>query len=472
VFNIEQQAVAVNLAGRQRMLSQRMVKALLQIRISKQAGNDISEELSELKLAFELFDNTLQGFDIGHMTRSGADEEIFLTNAKGENARATISQAIVLWHPLRNYIQQILAENTHLSDETLLPAIRYAAENNLPMLELMNDLTTILEQQTQEEAAKIRIFQGAAFLLALANFFCAFIMYSRRLKAIGLRHNLLDDIINKIPASVLILNESNVILKANHSAEYMFGYEQDGMNSIHVDRLITDQLDNPNARRRDGSTFAAQYEYNSTIMNGQEFRLLTVFDISQHRIKEEVLTSLAYHDLLTRLPNRLLFENRLQLEISHSQRRNLMLAVLFIDLDNFKPVNDTHGHDIGDLLLQDVAMRLKHCLRESDTISRHGGDEFVIIAADIGNLESCERIAKNVMSQLTNPFAIRDLNLHIGCSIGISIFPANGIEPQTLINQADKAMYQAKRAGRNTYRFHSTSSTILQDAPEDSSKGE
>jgi len=451
---IEQQAIGINLAGRQRMLSQRMVKVLLQIDNARNANLDATARLDELRVTFDLFDNTLQGFDTGHPTRGGANEELFLPAVTGEGARLAVDEATRLWAPYREHIRKVLTAGRPVSAEVLLPALRQAEESNLQLLNLMNRLTTELEIKTKKEASQIRLYQATAFALALANFFWAFVMYMRRIRAFSQSHNLLDDTINKISASVLVLNSHDRVLKANETAEKMFSYGKGELVGKQIDELLQGKDDNLVGQRRDGSTFLAMHERNAAVLDQQELFIVTVLDVTQQRMTEEHLSSLAYHDLLTRLPNRLLFDDRLRLEITHSQRRNLMLAVLFIDLDRFKPVNDTYGHDIGDLLLQDVAVRLRRCLRESDTVSRRGGDEFTIIATDIGTAGHCEKIAQVVLSQIERPFHIQNLELHIGCSIGISIFPTDGDDAHLLVSRADEAMYQAKQAGRGTYRFY------------------
>lgn len=191
------------------------------------------------------------------------------------------------------------------------------------------------------------------------------------------------------------------------------------------------------------------------MMDGQVLYIDTVIDITRQRMTEERLTSLAYHDLLTGLPNRLLFDDRLHLELAHAQRSGLALGVLFIDLDNFKPVNDTHGHNVGDLLLQEITARLKRCLREGDTVSRRGGDEFTVILSEIGSRSNCEKIVQVILFQLEKPIQIGHEVISVGASIGISMSPQDGKDGPQLVARADEAMYRAKQAGGNTYRFYS-----------------
>lgn len=454
-WKIEQQAVAINLAGRQRMLSQRMTKSLLQIENALLDSRSPATSLAELELTFDLFDNTLKGFASGHKTRGGTNEELFLEPVRGPNPRKIIDEAVMVWAPYRDLVQAVINGGPTGLQQTLPAAVLAAKQNNLVLLGLMNSLTTELELLTQDEAKSIRIYQGSAFILALLNFFWAVWLYRRRLHNFNRSHNLLDDIINKVSASVLVLDEAGIVIKANQAAESMFGHDKDGLTGLRAGALVTGEVSDRYGHRKDGSRFPAWTESKEAVLDERMLFILTVLDITTQRVTEEHLSGLAYHDLLTRLPNRLLFDDRLRMGISHAQRHSLMLAVMFIDLDHFKPVNDIHGHDVGDLLLQDVAVRLKLCLRESDTVARRGGDEFTIIVSDIGNLQHCEKMAEVILSQLTRPFHIRDIELRIGASIGISIFPTDGSDPQQLVSHADEAMYRAKQAGRGTFRFYS-----------------
>lgn len=457
-WKIEQQAIAINLAGRQRMLSQRMVKSLLQIEDARRNHENPAVSLAELKLTFDLFDNTLQGFARGGKTRGGANEEMFLEAVKGERAIKLVDRAIAVWLPYRSQVQTVLDNGVAGIDKTLPAAIISAKRNNLELLKLMNELTTELEHLTQVEAKRIRLYQGAAFVIALFNFFLAVWLNRRRIRTFNRSRDLLDDIINKVSASVLVQDETGAVIKANRTAEKMFGYDKDGLTGLHLDDLVKGEEDNQLGQRKDGTTFLTLMERHETALGERSLFIVTVLDITAQRMTEEHLSSLAYHDLLTKLPNRLLFDDRLRQGIVQAQRRELMLAVIFIDLDHFKPVNDTYGHEIGDLLLQDVAVRLKRCLRESDTVSRRGGDEFTVIATDIGNHQHCEKIAEVILSQLTRPFHIENLEIKIGASIGVSLFPNDGDDATLLVGRADEAMYQAKQAGRGAFRFYSETS--------------
>ena len=179
-------------------------------------------------------------------------------------------------------------------------------------------------------------------------------------------------------------------------------------------------------------------------------------DITERKIAEETITFQAYHDLLTGLPNRALLRDRLSLAISHAKRENEMLAVMFLDLDRFKNINDSLGHMIGDELLQQVSNRLKECLREGDTLSRFGGDEFTLLLPKINNHKgNVSKIAKKITQVLREAFFVDGNELYVSASIGMSLYPQDGTTMDSLIKNADIAMYHVKGQGKNGYEFYS-----------------
>ena len=178
-------------------------------------------------------------------------------------------------------------------------------------------------------------------------------------------------------------------------------------------------------------------------------------DINASKEVADRLAYLAYHDPLTNLPNRLAFESQLAQSLRICARENEQLALMLIDLDNFKNINDTLGHPIGDKLLQNVAVRLGEAVRSSDLVARLGGDEFVVVLADIDSPLSAARVASKIQQQLADSYRIDDQALYATPSIGISLYPVDGTDPSTLLSNADRAMYHAKGAGRNNYQFYS-----------------
>jgi len=178
-------------------------------------------------------------------------------------------------------------------------------------------------------------------------------------------------------------------------------------------------------------------------------------EIEERRRSEAHITFLAHHDSLTNLPNRRLFSDHVDHAIRQAQRYEKQLAVLLIDLDRFKTINDTKGHDAGDQLLQEIAVRLRHCLREGDIVARLGGDEFVILLEEIQSPAVVAHVAQKILSVTRWPFIIQDQEFYVTASIGISLYPHNGADEQALLKTADLAMYRSKEAGKNRYHFYS-----------------
>ncbi|AGG89561.1 sensor domain-containing protein [Rhodanobacter denitrificans] len=168
------------------------------------------------------------------------------------------------------------------------------------------------------------------------------------------------------------------------------------------------------------------------------------------------LQYLAQHDQLTSLPNRGLFHDRLRTALARTRRDRQQLAVLYLDLDRFKPVNDHHGHDVGDLLLREVAARIRHCVRESDTVGRIGGDEFVVLLNDAGHADHAVAVAAKIGAALRQPFELAGGRLQVSASIGIALYPAHGEDARQLLRRADDAMYDAKRQGGDQARISGT----------------
>ena len=209
-------------------------------------------------------------------------------------------------------------------------------------------------------------------------------------------------------------------------------------------------------RRKDGTTYTEEMTITPVTQSGADAKTQFVAikqDITERKAAEKRVQFLAYYDALTGLPNRSLLQDRLAGAIASARRRNEKVALLFLDLDRFKNVNDSLGHTAGDLLLQEVAERLRRFGREQDTVARLGGDEFLIILNSVKDISDAAVAADRLVKSLTAGFVIQDHPLTISCSLGISIFPEHGADGETLIKNADAAMYCAKEKGRNNFQF-------------------
>ncbi|HXG57881.1 MAG TPA: EAL domain-containing protein [Thermoanaerobaculia bacterium] len=206
-------------------------------------------------------------------------------------------------------------------------------------------------------------------------------------------------------------------------------------------------------RRADGSELWVLQNLALVGTGETAFIHATLVDISDRKRAEEQIEFHAYHDVLTHLPNRRLFTDRLAQSLTRARRSGKMLAVMFIDLDHFKTINDTLGHTAGDELLLEMSQRLRKCVREDDTVARLGGDEFTIILAELQRPENAAQIAQKVLEAVQVPMTIAGVPIEVSASIGIAIYPDDGSEAETLLRNADSAMYRAKESGRNNYQL-------------------
>jgi diguanylate cyclase (GGDEF)-like protein/PAS domain S-box-containing protein len=212
-------------------------------------------------------------------------------------------------------------------------------------------------------------------------------------------------------------------------------------------------------RRKNGEAFL-EWQSITAISDpdGSPMRYVAVFnDVTELRKKDDRIKHQAYHDALTGLPNRQLLQDRLDHAIDVASRERRHMALLFLDLDRFKMINDSLGHDVGDLLLQAVAERLRKVIRRSDTLARLGGDEFVLVLADFASTTEVAHVAEKVIHELVQPLSLAGHQVHVTTSVGIALFPDDGTDAKSLMKNADTAMYQAKASGRNAFRFFDAS---------------
>ncbi|WAR46372.1 EAL domain-containing protein [Methylomonas rapida] len=250
-----------------------------------------------------------------------------------------------------------------------------------------------------------------------------------------------------------VVGKNHNILKSNHQDQSFY---QNMWAAINSAGYWKGELWN---RRKNGELFAELLTIN-TIFNpdGTPYRRVALFsDITQKKQSEELIWTHANFDPLTNLPNRRMFHDRLRQEVKKAHRCGLPMALIFLDLDRFKEVNDTLGHDMGDLLLQDAAQRLTKCVRETDTVARLGGDEFTLILNELTDIGDVERIVQNLLLKLAEPFQLKDKLAYVSASIGITFYPRDGNDIETLIKNADQAMYAAKHQGRNRYSYFTPS---------------
>ena len=223
-----------------------------------------------------------------------------------------------------------------------------------------------------------------------------------------------------------------------------FFENSDNQTSLHYDEI--------RLLRNDGTSFPADFRSTPIVQGNQLAGAVLVFqDITERQQAAELIRFMANHDSLTSLPNRNYFRKRLPQAISLTKRYGRQLFLLFIDLDRFKPINDTYGHGVGDMVLVEVARRLTSMLRASDSVCRLGGDEFVILLESTDTFEGAEKVAGKTIDLLNEPIEVDDHICYIGASVGISVFPNDSQDAETMLRHGDIAMYQAKKKGRNCW---------------------
>ncbi len=276
------------------------------------------------------------------------------------------------------------------------------------------------------------------------------------------------------PAAIFIY-QGKQFLYANEATAAITGYPRDEFLALPSFWEILHPEDRDEVRRRglarqQGESVPNRYEIRIVRKDGEERWLDysaglveyggrpavmgTAFDITERKHAEAQIARLAYHDTLTGLPNRLLFNDRLEQAILQAQRRTWRLGVLFLDLDRFKVINDSLGHGVGDRLLQALARRIASTLRTEDTVARLGGDEFTLLLPNVGRVEDVTRVAEKLLEAVRRPVRIDSSELFVSASIGISLFPDDGSDPDTLVKNADTAMYRAKELGRDNYQLY------------------
>jgi len=290
--------------------------------------------------------------------------------------------------------------------------------------------------------------------------------------------NQLQSIIRNVMDGIITINEAGEIQGFNPAAEQIFGYSQQDVLGKNVKMLMPEPDRSKHdgyinrylstgqgkilgvrgreviAVRRGGEKFPMELSASEMILGGHRYFIGIVRDITERKLVEEKLAYFAHHDYLTGLPNRILFLNRLEHATLLARRNKYKVAVLFLDLDGFKKVNDTLGHDAGDQLLREVATRLKEAIRASDMVARVGGDEFTFILINIGSYENASLMANKIIAALSKPFELKGQPCHVGGSIGISIYPDDAQDIEVLIRQADEAMYAVKQSGKNSHKFY------------------
>lgn len=292
----------------------------------------------------------------------------------------------------------------------------------------------------------------------------------------------LEGVLESALDAIVTMDQESIITEWNNGAEHIFGYTREEAIGSNIDKLIikeesqiaqealelTDHVLSGKTIpptetirfRKDGSRVNVLLTGAPIMIEGEVVGgVATYTDITHQKDMEEAIKHMATHDSLTGLPNRRLFNDRIILEIAHAQRRGEKVAVVLLDLDLFKEVNDSLGHSVGDKLLQNVGDRLTHVLRKSDTVARMGGDEFMVILPEMNNLADSRASLTRLLNALRKPFHIDGHSIQISASMGVSFYPDDGVDVDTLVKKADIAMYRSKESGGSQFQYHTLHSS-------------
>jgi len=378
--------------------------------------------------------------------------------------------------------------SSHTADLLALPLVNiivlfialYGSRLELVATVAMMALQFVLPQTgelfTLDEVMRDVILTSLTTVVAVCVYQVVAVMRAQRLviledeRQAKVRESWIQSILENTADALVTIDLHGTILAINRAARSMFGYQDRQLvghpisvfiasqgqadfgaylaaRMRHQDEGIGSGPRETTGIRSDLETFPIEYSAGETEHGGTRVFIVSLRDITDRKAKDAALEHQALHDPLTGLPNRILLEDRLAQSLSQAKRNGRGMALLMLDFNNFKGVNDEFGHDVGDRLLRQISSRLIRSLRSGDTVARLGGDEFVVVPADVTSPEHAVRIARKILESASQPVHIDGHEIEAGVAIGIAMHPADGIDALSLIRSADQAMYLAKRAG-------------------------
>ena len=434
-------SLAINLAGRQRMLSQQMARQILEKRVAIPGSERELTLNNDFHQSHDLFRDTLNAFINGGEVMGSDGEPAYLRPRTDVETLAVLHRAQAIWQSYREDLATIEIGSNN-------SAIDLSEADKL--LVTVNELTTLLEHQARDKANILRWIQSTAVVVVLFNF--AFILWHirRRFNQVTNSNAMLQDLVDKISAPVLLFNNNQYIHYANRAAGLLFRLPVKDLIGKSRQALIQQLDEGFIGFRGNGERFSVHIEQRELIFNELPVQVITITEL--HLDENEVhWRHLAYHDSLTGLPNRLLFEHRIKYILSAAHRLSEYFAVLTIDLDNFKDINDKHGHIAGDDVLRTIAQRFREKIRNDDLIARLGGDEFVVVLtrfkSQIVAHQTVKQICRYLLNCLHDPIKTNYDEVVIKGSIGVSFYPIDGEVVRDILYESDAAMYRAKASG-------------------------
>tara|TARA_R110002050_G_scaffold1244_5_gene8734 strand:+ start:19641 stop:21146 length:1506 start_codon:yes stop_codon:yes gene_type:complete len=458
----------INIAGRQRMLSQQIIKDLALINFKLNRHESYSEHKQELLTSMTLFDQTLTVFLAGGDVKSASGANISVDKQLDMTMVATLSKASTVWKPIMSELNSLV--NTSIRSTQIDGLILTFSDANLTLLTLMNDLTNQLELKAKQKTYLLRALQTLVVIMILASFMIASLRLIRRERYYNkLMENSADILlgIDVFTGKVSFISTS-VFSLLHHADKYYLGKPAIRLFSSRTERALLADLAFVRKNRvldkkrcdvelvaQDGNIIQAEMIMQlSESLDGRSLELMAdIRDISERKKTELALYDLAHKDMLTGLPNRVSFELIASKIIDLANQNQNNIALLFVDLDGFKLINDAYGHQAGDEMLNKVARKIESNLRTTDSVSRIGGDEFVILLDKATNRQDISLIGNKIIQSLSEDMLIGTNVCTISASIGIAIYPEHGDNIVELTKKADAAMYKIKASGKNGIAF-------------------
>lgn len=474
---LEDDAQEINIAGRQRMLSQSISKNVYQwIRDVQGQDKRAALSLNDLLGNAATFEQTLSAFQQGGMVPSTEKnaEPVYLRAVETNEQQRIVSEGMKLWKEWRwqiydavsaiNGSSSFLPEGWRSPPETaqslaspLFNLELFTRKQNTQMLDLMNQLTLEKQKIADQHTLLIRLFQLSVFFLVLVNFGYIVRQFFSHLAISSANQSILDSVVDNIDASVVVADENNMILHANKTAVNFLRLTDESMHGRRMNALVEPYK---------GSCFTIAHNHPETGLeelsyakilsrpmriNDQQYHIFTLTDVTHEIITQRMLVKLAYEDPLTGLSNRKMIEDKMDQAIKKAKRYDESFALLYLDLDGFKQVNDNYGHDIGDALLVRVGQILKSVLRESDEAGRVGGDEFIVLCANIVSESEVSVICNKILESIQAITSVERFRINVTASIGVAMYPLIADNKRDLKKAADTAMYKAKKDGKNRF---------------------
>jgi diguanylate cyclase (GGDEF)-like protein len=435
-------ALRLTVAGRQRQLSQQIAKTALQLAGSPE-GSTRDGLRDELVTAYAQFEAALRALRSGGEASIGSEGTARLKPLFDEDSRQLLSQLEDAWKPVAAAATPIASLG---GQEQAQRFARTVTAQNRTLLSLSEQLFAETQAESSHRLARLHYSQMMCFLLALLDSLLLLFIVLRQLTRAraGARQR---QVMETVSAGICLVDGDGRIVAANSAAALLLGRSAESLEGEMLPALDGDGR--LNHQTPTGRRVLAQVTRKS-LPPPSILDLITLQDITDHIEHAEVLHSLAHHDPLTGLPNRRLFEDRIDVAIAQATRVRQRVGIALVDLDHFKPVNDTHGHSVGDLVLQTVAQRLAACARAGDTVARLGGDEFICVFTGIGGRDHLAALGQRLLDSLSAPLEYDSHFLPLPASIGLAIYPDDAEETADLIARADAAMYEAKQRGGNS----------------------